>query len=348
MVRDGARTRRYVSAERARAAFERAVAARRADGYVEAPDVVGDREARAVHADELIDRGDPRGELIALGDALARAPDEATRAPLARALADHLDTHHDEIYGALAAATLRAGRAPTGGTTLAVTWEAGVAHAATLQAAPGRPLDATYRALVELPIARTLRRLAFGAPGPSPYGPSYGELVRTLLAAGTPPHLEALAFGDVALGELGAPAARVTVGDVRPLIAALPALRELAIAVGQVTFGPFTAPALERLALAWCEPIELVRSTAPRLAHLELAHAPRAGAFLALLARTPLLAQLRVLRLVRCGLGDADLDTLAMHAPRFRAVRTIHLHGDRLTPARVRDTAEDLPGLVVD
>jgi hypothetical protein len=62
-------------------------------------------DERAVLGDELQQRGDPQGELIALQLALEALPADAPRvrrAAIERRIATCLDQHHDAFYGALA------------------------------------------------------------------------------------------------------------------------------------------------------------------------------------------------------------------------------------------------------
>ena len=68
-------------------------------------------DERAVLGDELQQRGDPQGELIALQLALEALPATAPkvrRAAIERRIATCLDQHHDAFYGALAPHVQRA------------------------------------------------------------------------------------------------------------------------------------------------------------------------------------------------------------------------------------------------
>jgi hypothetical protein len=105
--------------------------------------IAASSDARQVDADALIDRGDPRGELIALQS--ARAEGRATRASIARERA-LLDEHEQRWLGQLAPAVLR------GGTV----WERGVLVECWLAGVNG-----AVRTAIGAPALATVQRLGF-------------------------------------------------------------------------------------------------------------------------------------------------------------------------------------------
>lgn len=101
-----------MSPEHAKAQYEKAIAAQLVAGFVEIADErsttpseplpYDDLAALAVKADELQERGDVRGELIALDLASARTADPVERERQARRSLELIEQHHKEIFGPLA------------------------------------------------------------------------------------------------------------------------------------------------------------------------------------------------------------------------------------------------------
>lgn len=338
----GDKARRFVSHAKARAAFDAAVAAARADGFIEAPDAQTDLEARRVLADELQLRGDWRGELITIQDGLAgTVAGTPGHAALAARATELLVEHHAELYGPLAPIARKADdRAATTKRAVEVTFARGFAATAKLQAIPGHPLVDTYRALVALPLGRELVALELGVPATGRDDASYAPIVHAMLATGVPPNLARLAIGTAQSGAYH-------VGDLVPLVAAIPQLERLFVS-GRGEIGELVAPRLRELALVHLGATGLLRARLPALTSLTLELIARAGAFVDALARSPLLAQLETLAIRRSGLHDAGLATILMHEARYRHVKRLDLRQNDITAARLVDARDDLPGLVLD
>jgi hypothetical protein len=159
------------SLEEARAAYRDAIDARLAEGYVEAPDPMTDRDARLVHADELQLRGDPAGELIAVHAeraGLRPDADPRQRRRLENRAAVILDEHHDAWFGALARHVRKPSRKAPSVPVLEVTWRGGGAEGARRRGTEARPRhegDAPRRARGR---GRPIRRRVGRPPQPSP------------------------------------------------------------------------------------------------------------------------------------------------------------------------------------
>jgi hypothetical protein len=158
------------SLEEARAAYRDAIDARLAEGYVEAPDPMTDRDARLVHADELQLRGDPAGELIAVHAeraGLRPDADPRQRRRLENRAAVILDEHHDAWFGALARHVRKPSRKAPSVPVLEVTWRLGFAEDARLRGTEALPLHEAYARLRELSLSRQILRLVVGPPDAS-------------------------------------------------------------------------------------------------------------------------------------------------------------------------------------
>ncbi|MCX5744952.1 MAG: hypothetical protein NT062_20890 [Proteobacteria bacterium] len=340
VVRDGPATRRFLTIAHARRAYAKAIADRLATGFVEMPDAHADLEARAVFADELLERGDAQGELIAIQLALRQAADPAHRAQLERRLRAHLITCHDELYGALAPLVRKPGRGGRTGArpaALEVTWVDGFADQIVLRHVAGSALHQTYAAMRALPIARHVTRLVLGEPGDH----SYVQLINTMIAVGVPPLLRSLQLGVDARDPIHG-------GDLRPLIAATPGLVELDVHVASGVLGPFTSSTLRRLVIHAIDPTPVLASTAPALVDLELRAVAGCATFAEKLARSPLLARLQRLTCWRCNLEDIELSMFELHGRRFRHLESLDLRHNRFSARAIADAREELPNLVTD
>jgi uncharacterized protein (TIGR02996 family) len=197
-------------------------------GVLARPD---DRDVLRVYADVLIERGDARGELIALQLA-GNAPDaEAQLAgQLSEALRDELDQARMQIA-----------------------WREGFIDAIEIAPA-GTPLKDTFRKIAELPAARRLRRIAIRCvkPGWGPLGPHLAELARVA------PQLKALrelaVTEDVRPGDEVEPSA---VGKIAVFTRACPKLEVLELSSKDISFVDLELPALRRLVLGRISPNEL-------------------------------------------------------------------------------------------
>lgn len=359
---------RAPSLEEARAAYRDAIDARLAEGYVEAPDPMTDRDARLVHADELQLRGDPAGELIAVHAELAALRPDAD--PRQRRRIEHraaalLDLHHDAWFGALARHVRKPSRKSPAQPVLEVTWRLGFAEDVRLCGVRGLPLAETYARLRELPLSRQILRLVAGAPDgtlvpadphhPGYLGPSYEALVDAMLQHGIPSRLRELVLGDDHPHRR--PALRL--GHARVLVEAAPALEVLRIVGGHgdlalrsarlrvlelrdVTRDDLVGLAhaeladLEELVLRARDriPPPAVFEVFPRLQRLVLEGFARAG-----VGRQTLLeylaeagpGSLRAVALPRCALEDRDLATVTEHPERFRPLARLDLRHNRFS-----------------
>jgi hypothetical protein len=125
-------------------------------------------EERAVLGDELQQRGDPQGELIALQLAMEALPSSAPPARrniIQRKVDAVLDQHHDALYGPLARHVMRLSKPDLENPGLLVkTWRRGFADAIWLQRTfATHELVDLVRAIRTLPIARFVRRLELAA-----------------------------------------------------------------------------------------------------------------------------------------------------------------------------------------
>lgn len=316
LVREGDSARKYVTIDHARRAYDKAVAARLAAGYVIAPDVHADLDARAVLGDELMDRGDPRGELIGL----ASNPE---------AFAAKLDKHHDALFGPLASAVRRPSRGERSKAPIEVVWKAGFADEVRGSITPD-----LYKQLRELPIAQTITKIVAGDPG---VGGSYVPLTNAMLRYGVPPKLHALALGNNGAKLFG--------GDLCRLLQSIPELVELDLDLASGTFAPVTIPTLRRLVLHQIDPMPVFASTFASLAELELRAVPYGARFLEHLGRSAIVKTLDKLVVWRSNLEDPSLLALAMHARRYAHLTSIDLPGNRFSTKAYLEAREDLPML---
>lgn len=314
-----------------------------------------DDDAYLVYGDWLQQRGDPRGELLALHH---RREDDAARAHLAR--------HASHFYGALAARPK----------LVEAVWHLGFMRACRFSLdddrGPGheqRTLDA-LKALLALPSMRFIRELSIGVMNVpyNNYRAAIEELGRHDLRT-----LRRLALGD----DIEHSTARMTdpftsdVGPTRPLSVAapnletlilrstaedlpeldgiaLPRLRELRIEGGggriHETLWPAALPELETLAVtgiaATWTPL-LHGDAFPKLRHLTIgAYGTLIGRGGVLFANAPLLQQLRTLDLSDTLLGDPDLDAMIANAGSFAHLERLDL--GVLSGARSPDRVEAL------
>jgi uncharacterized protein (TIGR02996 family) len=329
-------------ADAARAALEAAIIADPA-----APD------AYIVYGDLLTARGDPRGALIAIGQALLADPRSA---PLRAAHRDHLAAHRERLLGPLGdheavlsdvdwfMGFIRACRiAPRGGGTawldpgLVVRW---------LLDRPG-----TGRFLQELTVGSGAMHDGY-------------ERACAALARRPRPTLRELSIGDYASENSRPPPA-----DLSATWPMLPALRRLRVRHAELSVAPLRLPALERLSIrldpaglralaatadlpalarlkiTCAYPMDLPGDTEllacfsghgmPRLRSLAFMHHPHGDRLCALLPRTPLLAQLAELDLSSSGLTTAGAASIHEHAAAYRHLRLV-VDGNHLGAAAHR------------
>lgn len=299
-----------------------------------------DRDRYLVLSDLLSDRGDPRGELIAVQVALAGAPKKGQPA-LKRRERELFKRYRDQLLG------------PGGVVALAhPTWVNGFVHAA--QTPPSAPALA---ALLAHPSAWFLQDLTLQ----NPFLP-LGELVDTV-AKSRHPFLKSVAINTLDRG-----AASLDPIDVTALVQALPGLRTLDVAADEITLRAATSPvedlslvsripslgtmqriaeghwprlkslAIDHFTVAWfahpeLPPQELFRGFAtPSLQSLAIRNIPLDAALIEQLRGSALLKRLRVLDLSHCALDEQVLRPFLDHPKSVAHLERFELAGARLTP----------------
>jgi hypothetical protein len=314
---------------------------------------------RAVLADELQQRGEPQGELIALQLALAALPATAPRvrrSAIERRIAAWLDTHHDAFYGALAPHVNRSSRPDLRYPALAVrAWRAGFADTVWLQATgDGVGLADVVRAVRALPIAREVRRIELGI----------GDLPAAIAELACAPvgmlrELELLYPTHPAeLPRVGLP----SLASLAPIAEGLEVLRAGYIAYGELassTLRTFSmtatwsgryprfelqAPALEELNVVGFALDRGLPARYPRLRSLDLHGNVRRG-WLARLLQSPHLARFRRIK-VGYGLDDSDLEAVVQHADRLGAIDTLDLTANTFSAAAIAAARARVPACV--
>lgn len=358
---------RCESAEDARAAHRDAVAERLADGYVEAPDPVADREARLVYADELQLRGDPIGELIAVHhelESMGLRGDPRRRKRLENRAAAILDQQHDAWFGALARFVRKPARKGPANPLVEIAWRLGFAEAVLISGAEEMPLQIVYAKLRELPLSRQIRGLIASPPLT---GPNFAPLLDAMLEHGIPSRLDELVIGDgqqprwpeyhlidLAAVVAAAPAletlrlldSRSDLALASPRLRTLEAYAASAIELAE-QLGAAVLPRLEELVLHARRPIAPPPLDGfPALARLTLDGFGRAGAR-ALVEhlgdRMP--PSLRELALPRCGLQDHDLSLVLRNPDPFARLARIDLRGNDFSRAFAVEAKRRLPAL---
>ena len=316
-------------------------------------------DERAVLADELQQRGDPQGELIALQLALEALPasgPRVRRSAIERRIAACLDEHHDAFYGALAPHVNRSSRPDLRYPALAVrAWRAGFADTVWLQATgDGVGLADVVRAARELPIAREVRRVELGIGdlpaavaelARAPFGmlrelellhPTHpAELPRVGLPslatlAPLAEGLEVLRAGYVAYGELASSTLR--------------AFSMIATWSGRYPRFALDAPALEELNVTGFALDRGLPGRYPQLRSLDLHGNVRRG-WLARLLQSPHVARFRRIK-VGYGLDDSDLEAVVQHADRLGALDTLDLTANAFTMTALAAARPRLPACV--
>jgi uncharacterized protein (TIGR02996 family) len=184
-----------------------------------------------VYADWLLQRGDPRGNLITVQSQLADAP---RKKELLLAEKKLLDTHRAYFIPAALDASLRLAR--RGGARCEVTWDHGffakvrLARSSTA-AAQDIDLDVVAESVLAHPSAKFMRSLVLGPLGTREY--SYGPIIAAI-AETRHPLLDEIHVGD--FGPTDIELASTRAGNVGPLFRAAPAMRKLTINAGLVRF----------------------------------------------------------------------------------------------------------------
>jgi hypothetical protein len=312
-------------------------------------DDAGLEAERAVLADELAQRGDPHGELIALQLALEALPASASpvkRRSIERRIAAVMDTHHDAIFGVLAPHVNRSSRPDLFSQALEIMqWRAGFVDAVFLQRRL-EPIDLPdiIRGVRAMPIAKFVRAIHLGI----------GNQIEAVaeLARDPPASLRALYINewrrhiarlqnvklDTFTDELVALLATLEVVEltgIRYQRFASPTLRELELytassAVQSNVIFDAELPELRRLKLQsmWLDDAILERY--PRLEHLHASLYEIREDWLAPLLRSDRFAQLREL-VLGYACGDDQIAVLARHADRLGNLTRLELVGQGFT-----------------
>ncbi|MEP6859461.1 MAG: TIGR02996 domain-containing protein [Deltaproteobacteria bacterium] len=329
----------------------------------------GDAATYLVYADWLIEREDPRGELIALEVALEQDP---RNVPLAAARDALLERHSLEWLGELA-----------GRPGVRWTWKRGFVDAATIVTTTGTTHAAMYEAIRGLPTASLLRELTFGfIDSDQPEieerrTRSWQSATDALARHGMARSLRRLVYDDgrERAAELGTLAGlypqatslesfeittktwarRCALGSMDLGAIVLPALRELKVrssAFRLENLESLTAalwPRLERLTLRFsgldCEPrdlISLIDALPPTLRHLSIN--PGYGVsdpvlfheLVLALARSRLVRQLATLDLSYSCFSDDDAAIILENPDPFRHLEVLDLSETNLNLGTVR------------
>ncbi len=264
----------------------------------------GRRDNYMVYGDWLQSKGDPRGELIAIGAELTKNPEHAK---MKTAHAEHLHAH-PELLGPLADCE---------DVVTEITWFMGYIDrcrvAYTLERFNGdrRPdlaIPDVLRWLLDDPApARFLQHLTVGLVR---HDDNVYTGVTAALAAKPRPTLRTLFLGD--FGYEDCELNWTQLGDLSPLWPAVPNLRELTLRAGQMAIGPISLPALETLTtITGGLDGESLRQIAaaewPSLTELSLQVGPsRGGATRDPTLLAPLLAGDRVPKLTALGIRNCE------------------------------------------
>ena len=326
-----------------------------------------DLDAYAVYGDWLAEQGDPRGELIATQLAAAAGDAELKRAAL------RVFAKHREIF---------VGKLGSMITADAFTWRAGFIERAVLShdrlliedgARVASSLAEVVQTLLAHPSGRFLRELVVRTNDRDGWNRWVGtqkEVVEQIAAA-RPGVLRRLQLGDAAYG----------IAQIGRVDALWPAqMRELVLE-GDVALGQVVAPALRVLRL-WPMPMrkklarELIeatwpqleslqlhlgqahehvmreivtlihRSDMPALVHLGLVAYSRAETILEELSRAPLLARLETLDLRHGRISDRGLRPLLTNAAAFRHLARIDLSETGISAKQFERARKLLPNVV--
>jgi len=220
----------------------------------------GDADAFYVYADQLLERGDPRGQLMAL----LALPSSDSRAR--DGLSALIEQHPDVLAGPLAGRLDRSD----------ATWRHGFLDGLRIAydfGADDTSFDAA-QLLAEVfahPSSRLLRSLTVGVP-------TSGEVVYDdvidVIASGAPETLSTLFIGDFSYPD-ETEMSWAKVGDASSLWLALPNLEDVTFQGAEIALGVLEAPSLRRLALRTGglkkEPVQAITNgLLPRLEELEL------------------------------------------------------------------------------
>ena len=347
VVRINDAVRRFLTGEHARVAYDKAIAEQRAAGYTEIADALDDPQARVVLADDLQERGEPQGELIAVQSALAGEDlGAAERKKLEKREVALLTANHERWWGPLSQFLRRPGNKLPAHPPLEVTWDRGFVSAVRIQRSMKFQFDHVYGELRKLPIARTIKKLVLGDPQLDAARNTvihYGTIFQVMEREGIPPHLTELVIGDVTPQRRP----RVHLGDARGAIMACTHLERLEVIGATGTIAPITMPTLRELSISGLSRVAvhpLVDSKLPALTELTI-NGVESRALVELLLGSPLLQQLQRLTMSHCQMQDPDLSIFYMHARRFEHLELLDLRGNHFSAGMVADVRTRLPQL---
>jgi uncharacterized protein (TIGR02996 family) len=337
-----------------------------------------DLSAYLVYGDWLSERGDPRGELIAVQAKLKETPgDAALTATEAKLIANNARAWLGDLAG-------------KEDKDLAVKWRLGFLDSVRF----GPPVDeygasdldfpSAIGTLMGLPGTAFVRELVVGSKESDDYPTSWQDCIDALAEHGVPKALTRLEFNrggfwDISSTELGSleklyphlaglHELEIEMGSMNLGAIALPALRSLEIVTGGLTaanlesIGTASWPNLERLSLCigatdneyGCDvQLEdamklLGRGCFGRVRHLGLANTNLADRIAAALPETKILAQLETLDLSRGTFGDDGARAIIDNAAAFRHLKKIDLTHNFVSDAIAAELAKIGPEVVLD
>jgi len=316
-----------------------------------------------VYADWLIERGDPRGELIV---AAIRKETDRER---------ELHQAHDATWlGGLA-----------GRDGVAVSWRNGFLFSATIGGKGKKGWGAVdldhrevYGELRALPVASQLRQVTFDATAADDGMPDWWDAIHAIDQHGMPRSLRRLEFDkgvywDISSTDLGAlskvyPHAAaleslyIRLGHMELGAIVLPALRDFEVVTGGFTKDNMQSvlaaqwPLLERLVLTFgdnedygaeCQLADVLPlldgSRIPNVRALGIANAPFLDDLIPELVRSPVLPRLTALDLSLGTMSDAGADAIAKHADAFKHLAKLDLHRNFISDAACARVRELLP-----
>jgi hypothetical protein len=293
---------------------------------------------RAVLGDELQQRGHPLGELIALQLALEQLPADAPAVRcnvLARRIADHLDRHHDMLFGALAPYVDRLSKPDLRRPAMVVNaWRGGFADAIVVRDAPDIDAREALRILQELPIAQFARRLDIEASDVAALAqlatramPALSEL-HVSVNSTAPQRLSALDLSSM-MPKLDELTVMTKLVDVARL--ASTSVRTLALACDGNAVASVNLPALESLTLVSMRVDLALLDRLPKLEELVLHSCTLEPGWVDRLVRSPQLAKMRSLNLGPQPIDGAELALLLEHADRLGTIEA-ELNAQPLRP----------------
>jgi uncharacterized protein (TIGR02996 family) len=320
-----------------------------------------DRDAYAVYGDWLSERGDPRGELIAVQLGLDKNPDDARLREREKAL---LDANRGVWLADVPFPELRRKGEET---HVEVKWRWGFLDKVRIgptesHATAELDFPDTIGKVMQLPSIGMLRELVIGSKSHDDYPTSWNDCIEKLVETGVPRALRRLelnrgGYWDISSTELGNLAAlyphldkleelriemgTMSFGDVMEL----PALKKLDIHTGGLTSSELKAinaarwPALETLwicigetgndygcdvGMPDLEPI-LAAENLPKVKHLALANSSLADEIAAALPASRILPRLETLDLSKGMLSEEGAKAILAHWDAFAHLQSLDL-----------------------